>query len=221
MRLRPLATALVAGVAIALSIAGVAGAHVVQQFGPYSLAIGWLHEPAYTGADNAVQVIVKDQSGASVDDVPSTDFSVTVSTGGQTSQALPLNASFDPDTGLGTPGEYTAHIIPTAPGAYTFHVVGTIHGTKVDTTVTSSDSTFDSVQGASDAQFPTKLPSEADLAALSSRLDTRVQSAQSAVSDAQTAADRALAVGVVVGGIGVLLGLIGIGLAVRAGRRSA
>jgi hypothetical protein len=99
MRLRPSIVALCAGAILATALAGIAGAHVVQQFGPYSLATGWLHEPAYVGVDNAVQVIVKDAAGKSVDDVPASDFTVTVSTGGQTTVALPLNASFDPEYG--------------------------------------------------------------------------------------------------------------------------
>ena len=191
MRLRSLAVALCAGAILAIGLAGLAGAHVVQQFGPYSLAIGWLHEPAYVGLDNAVQVIVKDSQGKSVDDVPANDFTVTVSTAGQTSAALPLNASFDPDTGLGTPGEYTAHLIPTAPGPYTFHIVATIHGTKADQSFTSSDTTFDAVQGQADAQFPVKVPSGTELAARVDRIDTRVQAAQVSADAAAASAQAA------------------------------
>jgi hypothetical protein len=188
MRLRSLVVALGGGAILAVGLAGIAGAHVVQQFGPYSLAIGWLHEPAYVGLDNAVQVIVKDPKGASVDDVPGSDFTVTVSTADQSTAALPLNASFDPDTGLGVPGEYTAHIIPTVPGGYTFHVVGTIHGTKVDQSFTSSETTFDTVQGQADAQFPVKVPSGTELSTRVDRIDARVQAAQAAADGATTAA---------------------------------
>ncbi|HYM84861.1 MAG TPA: hypothetical protein VEY67_11995 [Candidatus Dormibacteraeota bacterium] len=221
MRPRTLATALVASLAITVPSAAAAAAHVVERAGPYTVAIGWLHEPAYVAVDNAVQAIVKDASGHSVDDVPASDFAVTVSAAGQTSPPLPMNASFDPDTGLGTPGEYTAHLIPTAPGPYTFHVVATIHGTKLDVTETSSDTTFDSIIGQADAQFPAKLPSEADLAALANRLGERVQIEQAAVADAQSRADRALLVGAVAGGLGVALGLTAIGLALAARRRRA
>jgi hypothetical protein len=235
MRLRPSIVALCAGAILAIALAGIAGAHVVQQFGPYSLATGWLHEPAYVGVDNAVQVIVKDAAGKSVDDVAASDFTVTVSTGGQTTAALPLNASFDPDTGLGVPGEYTAHLIPTAPGDYTFHLVGTIHGTKVDQSFTSSETTFDAVKGQADAQFPVKVPSGTEVSALVDRLGTRVQSAQTAAdgasatagaasaaaSTASDAANKAFTVGAVVGGAGILFGLVGIALALRARRKVA
>jgi hypothetical protein len=228
MHLRSSAVGLCAGAFLAVAVAGIAGAHVVQQFGPYSLAIGWLHEPAYVGIENAVQVIVKDTAGTSIDDVPASDFTVVVSIGGQQTAALPLNASFDPDTGLGTPGEYTAHLIPTAPGDYTFHIVGTIHGTKVDQSFTASDTTFDAVQGQSDAQFPVQVPSETEISARVDRLDTRVQATQTAAaaasadaSSANDAATRALAVGVVLGSTGVVLGLIGIALALRGRRKAA
>jgi hypothetical protein len=220
MQRHTLAVAACGAAVLAFSVAGLASAHVVNTFGSYSIALGWLHEPAYVGADNAVQVIIKDGSGKPVDDVPASDLGVTVATGGQTSAVLPLNASSDPDTGLGTPGEYTAHLTPTAPGDYTFHLSGTVHGTAVDETVTSSDTTFEAVQDQSGAEFPATVPSTTDLSGKVDRLDPRVTAAQSAASDASDAANRALLVGVVVGGIGVVLGLAGVGLALRA-RKSA
>ncbi len=201
---------------LAISVAGVTSAHVVNQFGSYSIALGWLHEPAYVGADNAVQVIIKDGVGKPVDDVPASDFGVTVSTAGQTTAVLPLNASADPDTGLGTPGEYTAHITPTAPGDYTFHLSGTVHGTAVDETVTSSDTTFDAVQDQSAAQFPAKIPSTTDLSAKVDRQDARITAAQASATDAADAANRALIVGAVLGGAGIVLGIAGIALALRS-----
>ena len=220
MRRHALAAAVCGAAILTIAAAGFASAHVVNTFGTYTIALGWLHEPAYVGADNAVQVIIKDGSGNPVDDVAASDLGVTVATGGQTSAVLPLNASADPDTGLGTPGEYTAHLTPTAPGDYTFHLSGTVHGTAVDETVTSSDTTFDAVQDQSGAEFPAKIPSTTDLSGKLDRLDPRVTAAQSAAGDASDAASRALLVGAVVGGIGVLLGLAGVGLALR-GRKGA
>ncbi|HEX8941319.1 MAG TPA: hypothetical protein VF763_14280 [Candidatus Limnocylindrales bacterium] len=211
---------------LALAVPTAASAHVVQRFGPYTLAIGWLHEPTYVGVENAVQVIVKDAAGKSVDDIPADQFHVTVSAAGQSSDPLPLNASFDPDTGLGTPGEYTAVVIPTLAGDYTFHLVGTVHGQQVDASVTSSDKTFDSVRDPSEAQFPAKLPPVGDLAARVERVDQRAsaagaagQQAAAAASAAQRAADRALVIGTGLGVLGLLVGLVAVGLALRAGRR--
>ena len=88
---------------------------------------------------------IKDAAGKAVTDLNDGDLKVTVSIGGQTSDALDLLNTFDPDTGLGVPGDYEAPIMPTAPGDYTFHLTGSIHGTAVDETATSSDATFNSV----------------------------------------------------------------------------
>jgi hypothetical protein len=78
----------------------------------------------------------KTRSGKPVNDLQPGDLQVVVSTAGQQTAALPLQPSFDPDTGLGTPGEYTASLIPTQVGDYTFHLSGSIHGQAVDETAT-------------------------------------------------------------------------------------
>ena len=156
---------------IAMSVAAVvaglvttsAEAHVLQDFGPYTVALGWVHEPTYVGQLNAVQVVVKDSSGKPVTDIADGDLTVVVSAGGQDSASLPLVATYDDDTGLGTPGDYEAPLIPTIPGDYTFHLAGKIHDTAVDETATSSNSTFDSAADATDIQFPAKVPSLAEV----------------------------------------------------------
>ena len=240
MRLRAGGTAIGAAFVLALAISSAASAHVVKQFGTYSVAMGWLYEPTYVGVQNAVQVIVKDAAGKPVNDLQPGDLSVVVSTAGQQTAALPLQPSFDPDTGLGTPGEYTASLIPTQVGDYTFHLTGSIHGQAVDETATSSDQTFNTVTAGTDVQFPIKLPALGDLSTLIQRVDGRVTTAgttadqaqqagaqaQAAVQQAQTAASkasddasRALMAGLLVGGLGVLLGLAGLIVGLRASRR--
>ena len=237
MRLRAGGTAIGAAVVLALAISSAASAHVVKQFGTYSVAMGWLYEPTYVGVQTAVQVIVKDAAGKPVNDLQPGDLSVVVSTAGQQTAALPLQPSFDPDTGLGTPGEYTASLIPTQVGDYTFHLTGSIHGQAVDETATSSDQTFNTVTAGTDVQFPIKLPALGDLSTLIQRVDGRVTTAgttadqaqqagaqaQAAVQQAQTAASkasddasRALMAGLLVGGLGVLLGLAGLIVGLRA-----
>ena len=202
--------------------------------------MGWLHEPTYVGVENSVQVIVKDAAGKPVNDLQPGDLQVVVSTAGQQTAALPLQPSFDPDTGLGTPGEYTASLIPTQVGDYTFHLTGSIHGQAVDETATSSDQTFNSVTAGTDVQFPVKLPALGDLSTLIQRVDGRVTTANTAATQAQQAAtqaqqavaaaqqaanqasdnaNRALLAGVLVGGLGVLLGLAGLIVGLRASRR--
>jgi len=104
------------------------------------VALGWLHEPAFVGFDNAVQVLVK-QGEAPFTDITDKDLTVAVSVGGKRMDPQPLAPTADPDTGLGTPGEYEFHFIPTVPGAYTFHLKGKIKDTPVDETVTAGDKT--------------------------------------------------------------------------------
>ncbi len=226
MRLRVGGTAVAAAFMLALVVSSSASAHVVKQVGSFSVAVGWLHEPTYVAVENAVQVIVNDSAGQPVNDLQPGDLQVVVSTAGQQTAALPLQPSFDPDTGLGTPGEYTASLIPTQVGDYTFHLTGSIHGQAVDETATSSDQTFDSVTTGTDVQFPVKLPALGDLSTLIQRVDGRVATTNAAVTQAQQAArqatddaNRALLAGVLVGGFGILLGLAGLIASLRVARR--
>jgi hypothetical protein len=220
---------LLAAAGLLIASAGGAAAHVIEHAGVYTLALGWQHEPAYISAQNAVQVIVTDAAGKGVTDLGAEDLTVVVSTGGQQSAALTFDSGFDEDTGLGTPGEYDAQLIPTSPGAYTFHLKGTIHGASIDVTETSSDTTFNSVTGTTDVEFPVKLPTMAEVATRLDRIDTRVaalgttsgptqasvDAANAAAVDARASADRALVIGAGVGGLGILVGLLAL---VRAGR---
>jgi len=209
---------------LAIGLASVAtpvAAHIVKQVGPYTVAIGWVHEPTYLGQLNAVQVVIKDAKGNPVSDLSADDLKVVVSTAGQQSDPMSLAPTFDEDTGLGIPGDYEAPMIPTAVGDYTFHVTGTIHTTKIDETATSSDTTFDSVVDPSAVQFPSKLPAVGDLATRLERVDARVQSQISAADEAKSSAQGALIAGVAVGGAGVLIGLVGLALAITARRPRA
>jgi len=209
---------------LAIGLASVAtpvAAHIVKQVGPYTVAIGWVHEPTYLGQLNAVQVVIKDAKGNPVSDLSADDLKVVVSTAGQQSDPMSLAPTFDEDTGLGIPGDYEAPMIPTAVGDYTFHVTGTIHTTKIDETATSSDTTFDSVVDPSAVQFPSKLPAVGDLATRLERVDARVQSQISTADEAKSSAQGALIAGVAVGGAGVLIGLVGLALAITARRPRA
>jgi len=203
------------------SLATPVAAHVVKQVGPYSVAIGWVHEPTYVGQLNAVQVVIKDAKGNPISDLSADALKVVVSTAGQQSDPMSLAPTFDEDTGLGIPGDYEAPMIPTAPGDYTFQVTGSIHATKINETATSSDTTFDSVVDASAVQFPSKLPSIGDLATRVERVDARIQSQLTAANDAKSSAQGALVVGLAVGGVGVLIGLVAVTLAVLARRPRA
>ena len=124
MRLRRVAIAGASAGALIIAIAATAQAHVLKDFGPYSVALGWAVEPTYVGQVNAVQVVVKDKAGKAVTDLADGDLKVVVGIGGQQSAALELANKFDEDTGLGIPGDYEAPLTPTAPGDYTFHLTG-------------------------------------------------------------------------------------------------
>lgn len=175
----------VAAIAVSLftlTSSGAASAHDEIHIGDYDLHLGWQHEPTYVGELNAVQLIVDGPDGAPVTDLTPTDVSVSISFGDQTSDPFPLMPSYDPDEGLGTPGELLAPVLPTTPGDYTFHVTGAIHGQTVDETVTSGEMTFDSVQGSSAIQFPMALPTMAELVTRIERLEARIDALSPAAS---------------------------------------
>jgi len=210
-----LATLATATLAFSAFSATPAFAHEVRKVGAYEFTVGWQHEPTYTGVENAVQVTLKDGKGNPVDDLgdpPS--LKVQVINGSQTSDPLDLKASFDPDTGEGTHGEFDASIIPTVPGDYTFHFTGSINGQNVDEKFTSSDKTFDPVKDPTEVEFPAKVPSNGQLATSVQRVDAR---STNAAKDAKDSADTAKILGVV--GIAVAVVLGGSALVVARGAR--
>lgn len=243
VQFRRFGIAVAGAIMLTIAVAGTMQAHVLKDFGTYSVALGWSVEPTYVGQINAVQVVVKDKQGKAVTDLADGDLKVIVSVGGQDSAPLALNNRFDPDTGLGIPGDYEAPITPTAPGDYTFHLTGSIHGQAVDETATSSDSTFNSAVEATDVQFPNKLPSLTEITTSLDRINARlaaspapaasaaepapsadagladaVTAAQATASQARDAASSALVVGILVGALGVILGGAALWLIVRRPR---
>jgi hypothetical protein len=225
-QLARLSTIVTCATLLALLAVGIVVAHTVKQVGPYTLEIGWQHEPTYVGEANGVQVIVTDADDQPITDLTEDDIKVVVSTGGQQSGELTFEPAFDLEEGDGPMGQYNAPIMPTAPGDYTFHITGAIHGEAVDVTVTSGDETFDTVRSTTDIQFPIKLPNVTEIVTRLDRIDARltdsgptqaaVDAAQASADDAQQAAGRALLVG---GGIG-LVGLLVAAWALVAARGS-
>jgi hypothetical protein len=193
-------------------------AHDVHTYPKVTLALGWLHEPAYVGFDNAVQVVVKDPAGKPITNLTPDDLVVDISLGAQTLNGAKLVPTADPDTGLGIPGEYEAHLIPTAPGNYTFHLHGTVTGQAIDEKVAAGPTTFAEVQDGSQAQFPNKVPAVADVAARGDQVSRRAQTASDAAKAAQTSEDgtRTLAIiGTVLAGVSLLLVLVTLPVALR------
>ncbi len=190
------ATALVTTLLVLL--ASPALAHETRQVGSYTVAVGWSHEPAYVGAENGVQIFIHDAAGAAVDDLGTpASLKVQVIYGSQTSPYLDLEPSWDPDTGLGTHGEWDAALTPTQPGVYTFHFTGSINGQAVDQKFTASDSTFAVVEDPTGIEFPSKTPSVASLATAQARIQPRVAAAQSAASSAKDSVSTAQTLSVV------------------------
>ena len=195
-----------------------ASAHVLRTVGPYHLLIGFGNEPTYAGAQNSVFLLLTDaKTGAPVIDEGLGDtLKVAVGFGTQHKQ-LPLVSSFDPDSGQGTRGVYNAYFIPTVPGDYTFHFSGTIHATKVNITVKSSPTTFDSAHDPAAIEFPQQAPSNLELAqrqdAQSARQSAAIRAADSKAASASTALAVGIA-GLVVGAAGLCVG----GIALARGR---
>jgi hypothetical protein len=216
--------AVLAASVLSLVTAAPAFAHEQRKVGAYTFLVGWRQEPTYTGSLNAVLLFIHDAKGAPVDDLgsPSTlQVKVTTGTPAKTSDPLELKASFDPDSGLGTHGEFDAALIPTAPGTYLFHFTGGINGQKVDETFTSSDKTFDNVQNPTGIEFPSAEPTGAVLSTAISRLTPRVDNAAAVGTSAHDKADSAATLAVVALVVGVVLGVAGIAVGLSARRRHA
>ena len=213
-----LATMAAVPVLFIAATAAPASAHVLKTAGPYHLLIGFGNEPTYAGEQNSVFLLLTDaKTGAPIVDEGLGDtLKVSVGFGTQTKQ-LPLVSSFDPDSGQGTKGVYNAYFVPTVPGDYTFHFSGSIHATKVNITVTSSPTTFDSAHDPAAIEFPQQAPSNQQLAqrlnAQSARLSAQTHAADAKASSASTA----LGVGIA----GLVIGLAGLcagGLALARSR---
>jgi hypothetical protein len=227
LRFVPLVLALLAS----LSLAPAAAAHGHLEVGEYGLTIGWVNEPTFVGQPNGIEVFIEHHdTEAPVTDLTGEDLTVTVSTAGQDSEAIPLQPGFSLEGGFGTPGSYEAELTPTTPGEYTVHIVGTIHDTAVDVSMTSGEETFSSVRSSSEIEFPVKNPTMADVATRLDRLDGRIQELQATelrittletgISDARAAAERASTLGLLVGGAGLVAALVALYVGWRAGKRA-
>jgi hypothetical protein len=213
MRARVLIVLATMAAVLALFIVAVAGpvsAHVLKTVGPYDLLIGFGNEPTYAGAQNSVFLLLTAaKTGAPIVDEGLGDtLKVEVGFGTQTKQ-LPLVSSFDPDSGQGTKGVYNAYFVPTAPGDYTFHFFGAIHGQKVNITVKSSPTTFDSAHDPATIEFPQQAPANLQLAqrldAESARLSAEIHAADTKAASASAALAVGIA-GLVVGVAGLSVG---------------
>jgi hypothetical protein len=194
---------------VALSAAP-ASAHELKKDGAYDLLVGFGVEPAYLGQPNFVQIFVHDLHGNAIQNIDT--LKVTVEAQGK-SMNLAVEPSFDPDSGLGTKGEYDADFFPTALGKYTFHLTGTIKGQKIDESFTSGPDTFSEVEDPVTVQFPNKVPT---LEAVSTRLVQESQRTSQQVDAAQASADSAASSAKTIAWVGVIVGALGLITAIVA-----
>jgi hypothetical protein len=219
MRARVLITlAAVAAVpALLIMGAGPASAHVLKTVGPYHLLIGFGNEPTYAGAQNSVFLLLTNaRTGTPIVDEGLGDTLKVQVRFGTREKLLPLVSSFDPDSGQGTKGVYNAYFIPTVPGDYTFHFFGTIRSQKVNLSVTSSSTTFDSAHDPAGIQFPQQAPSNLQLAQRLTSESARLSAGVHAASNKASSASTALALGIA----GLVLGAAGLGAGAMALTRS-
>lgn len=150
-----------------LALSAPALAHERRTEGGVQAVVGWDTEPTYVGFANAVQLTLSDTAGEPIVDLGPDELKVEVSFGDEKTSPLPVEPAFRVGA-FGTPGVYTAPLIPSRPGVYTFHFMGTIKGEPYDQTYTSGEGTFASPQNPADVSFPAKDPTAGELAA---RLD--------------------------------------------------
>jgi hypothetical protein len=187
---------------VALS-AGTASAHELKHVGKFNFLVGFGNEPAFLGQQNFVQSFISyAANGKPVTNI-GTSLKVAVEWGKE-SMNVQLVPSFDPDSGLGTVGEYDAFFFPTALGAYTFHFTGSLQGQKIDVSFTGGPTTFALVTDPTTVQFPDKVPS---LPQVAERLTAEAPRLQAAESDASTAKTLGI-IGVAVGALGLIVAVV-------------
>jgi hypothetical protein len=159
----------------------VAPASGAVRVGPYRLTVAWGTEPALAGFANTVAVTIRYANGTPVLAANSSLVANVIFDGAQL--ALPLHLS-------ATRRDYEAAIVPTRAGSYAVNVMGALRGHPLAAIVDCSSNTFPCVIDASAVEFPTRDPSEGELA---TRLTRELARAESARSTATTARDLSLA----------------------------
>jgi len=143
--------------------------HERRAVGPYTFVVGWMNEPAYVNAANALSLDVTETSSSKPVEGLATTLQAEVIVGGG-AKKLSLDLATDEET----PGHYAGSFIPTKTGDYIFHIFGTVESTKVDERFESGPNTFDGVVSTDPLQFPDRVPANADLAARLDSLQTLV-----------------------------------------------
>ena len=196
--------ALAAAGVFVLASSGPVSAHELRIVGKYRFLVGFGHEPAYGGQENFVQFFLDTKAGNPVGDIGT--LKVQVVAGGQR-KTLAFEPSFDPDSGLGTRGEYDAFFFPTTLGKYTFRILGKVGGQRVEQFFTSGPTTFSEVESPTSVEFPTQVPTTADIAQRLARETPRIDSA---LADQRSSLESKIDSARLLGIIGLIVGAIGL-----------
>ncbi|HEU5014388.1 MAG TPA: hypothetical protein VFT66_17830 [Roseiflexaceae bacterium] len=195
-----LAFAMLVALALVPFTTSITMAHGHTEAGDYEIVIGFHNEPAYQGEPNGLDLFVTNKkTGEKVNGLEDT-LKAEISFGGSKKE-LKLRAQWGED------GAYTADVLPTEAGDYTWHIWGDINGAPVDVSMTSSPTTFGSVEAKNTVAFPASEATPAEL--------------QAQTSAAQHAAQTALLVGIVgiiFGVIGTIVGILGLRSRTKAAR---
>ena len=121
---------------------------------------------------------------------------------------------------FGSPGQYTADLIPTAPGVYEFRFFGAIEGKEINESFVSAGGGggFDDVRPASELHFPEPLRSAREIEAGVAGAQNTARDAEDeaiAASGAASTATMLAVVGMVLGAVGAAAGLGSLALALR------
>jgi len=173
---------------------GVASAHEQRDVGDYTLTVGFLEEPVYSGQKSGLDLRVA-RGEEPVEGLEQT-LTAEVSFADQT-RDLEISPVF------GEAGAYRSVFFPTAAGPYTFHISGEIDGQAVDESFSSGPDTFSEVQDVAGGQFPVQFPATGDV----------VRDAEAGAGAATTAT-----IALVLGGAGLLAGLVALGMTVARRR---
>ncbi len=170
-----------------------ASAHGSTRVGDYQIEIGFLNEPAIqdqpNGLDLRVTNAVNNKPVAGLENTLQAELIFGASK--RTLRIEPVE---------GQDGAYTAFFIPTRTGDYTWHIFGKIENTAADISMTSSPTTFASVDPQANYSFPGREPSLDELRA-----------------ELQRARVTAI-FGVVIGALGLLLGIVALVIAWTRGK---
>ena len=240
-----LAAALV--VAISLTLGAIL-AHEGRPVGDYRFIVGWLEEPAYEGARNAVSVSITrsmDAGHETMNRMPGDEDSSSMSSGGDAMSGMShdqgmhveglegalqvevkyvatgATKTFDLLAVFGEPGHYVAHMIPTAAGVYEFRVSGDIEGTPVDETFASQGGGggFDDIRSSAGLQFPEELPEIREIeSGVRGALQTAQEAQDMALAARESGGSAMPIVALIVGIAGAVSGVAGVYFGLAARR---